>query len=118
MIEEIAVESFDVLGHIDYICRVAPYENSEIDEETFKPEVDEVLKILLERGKILELNTRRLNNKIAVDGLKWLYRRYKNLGGEFVTIGSDAHTVNAVGANFDVALNFVESLGLGIFPNT
>lgn len=114
MIEEIAVESFDVLGHIDYICRVAPYENAEIDEETFKAEVDKVLKILLERGKILELNTRRLNNKNAVNGLKWIYKRYKNLGGEFVTIGSDAHTVNAVGANFDVALNFVKEIGLGV----
>ena len=115
MIEEITVEDFDVLGHIDYICRVAPYENAEIDEETFKPQVDEVLKILLERGKILELNTRRLNNKIAVEGLKWLYKRYKDFGGEFVTIGSDAHTVNAVGANFDVAVNFTENLGLKVW---
>ncbi len=117
MIEEITVADFDVLGHIDYICRVAPYENAEIDEENFKSEVDEVLKILIERGKILELNTRRLNNKIAVQGLQWVYKRYKSFGGEFVTIGSDAHTVNAVGANFGVALDFVQKLGLKIFPN-
>ena len=114
MIEEISVADFEVLGHIDYICRVAPYENPEIDEETFKPEVDEVLKILIERGKILELNTRRLNNKTAVEGLKWLYTRYKSLSGELVTIGSDAHTVNAVGANFGVALEFIKEIGLSV----
>ena len=114
MAEEVAVEDFDVLGHIDYICRVAPYENSEIYYETFKPEIDEVLKILVERKKILELNTRRLNNNIALKGLERVYKRYKDLGGEFVTIGSDAHVIDAVGANFDVALNFVENLGLKI----
>ena len=114
MAEEVAAEDFDVLGHIDYICRVAPYENSEIDYETFKPEIDEVLKILIERKKILELNTRRLNNKIALKGLESVYKCYKDLGGEFVTIGSDAHVIDAVGANFDVAINFVENLNLKI----
>ena len=115
MAEEAAVEDFDVLGHIDYICRAATYENPEIEYETFKPEIDEVLKIIVERGKILELNTRRINKKIAVEGLIPVYKRYKELGGQFVTIGSDAHVVEAVGANFDVALKFVEDLNLKIF---
>ena len=115
MAEEAAAENFDVLGHIDYICRVAPYENAEIEYEIFRREIDEVLKILVECKKILELNTRRLKSKIALKGLESVYKRYKDLGGEFVTIGSDAHVVDAVGANFDVALNFVENLGLKIF---
>lgn len=115
MAEEAAAENFDVLGHIDYICRVAPYENAEIEYEIFRREIDEVLKILVERKKILELNTRRLKSKIALKGLESVYKRYKDLGGEFITIGSDAHAVNAVGANFDVALNFVEELNLKIF---
>lgn len=115
MAEEAAAENFDVLGHIDYICRVAPYENAEIEYEIFRREIDEVLKILVERKKILELNTRRLKSKIALKGLESVYKRYKDLGGEFVTIGSDAHVIDAVGANFDVALNFVEELNLKIF---
>lgn len=115
MAEEIAVADFDVLGHIDYICRAATYENPEIDYETFKTEIDEVLKILVERGKILELNTRRLNQNTAVNALKPVYKRFKQLGGTFITIGSDAHVVGAVGANFDVALKFVEELNLKVF---
>lgn len=114
MAEEAAVEEFDVLGHIDYICRAATYENPEIEYETFKPEIDEVLKILVERGKMLELNTRRLNKKIAVESLKPVFKRYKSFGGEFVTIGSDAHQKAAVGANFGVALEFVKELDLKI----
>ena len=115
MAEEAAVENFDVLGHIDYICRAATYENPEIEYETFKSEIDEVLKILVERGKFLELNTRRLNKKIAAEELKPVYKRYKELGGTFITIGSDAHVAEAVGANFDVALKFAEELNLKIF---
>ena len=114
MAEEAAAENFDVLGHIDYICRAAPYDNPEIDYETFDDEIDEVLKIIVERGKILELNTRRLNQKIAVDALKPVYKRYKDFGGTFITIGSDAHVAGAVGANFDVAKNFAEELNLKI----
>lgn len=114
MAEEAAVEEFDVLGHIDYICRAATYENPEIEYETFKPEIDEVLKILVERGKMLELNTRRLDKKIAVESLVPVFKRYKSFGGEFVTIGSDAHQKAAVGANFGVALDFVKELDLKI----
>lgn len=115
MAEEAAVADFDILGHIDYICRAATYENPEIEYETFKSEIDEVLKILVERGKVLELNTRRLNQNTAVEGLKPVYKRFKELGGTFVSIGSDAHVVGDVGANFDVALKFVEELNLKVF---
>jgi histidinol-phosphatase (PHP family) len=69
----------------------------------------------VERGKILELKTRRLNQNTAVDALKPVYKRYKDFGGKFITIGSDAHVVGAVGANFDVALKFAEELNLKIF---
>lgn len=110
--EEAAVEDFDVLGHIDYICRAATYEDTSIDYPTFKNEIDEVLKIVVEREKVLELNTRRLSNPEVLKELEPVYRSYKNFGGRFVTIGSDAHRTEAVGGNFKVALEFVSALGL------
>lgn len=112
MAEEISVADFDTLGHIDYICRAATYDNPEIDYPTFKREIDEVLKLVVERGKIIEVNTRRFDQTRAVKELVPVYESYKNFGGRYVTIGSDAHRVGAVGANFDVAKNFVRELGL------
>ena len=112
MIEEAAVEDFDVLGHIDYICRSAPYENPALDYENFKSEIDEVLKIIVEREKILELNTRRLDKKSVFEELLPIYRKYKTFGGKFITIGSDAHKVENVGKNFQTALEFAEELNL------
>ena len=112
MAEEIELADFDVLGHIDYICRAAPYDDPEIDYATFAAEIDEVLKIVVDRGKILELNTRRFDKTRAIEELVPVYKKYRELGGRCVTIGSDAHRVAAVGKYFDRALEFVHELDL------
>lgn len=112
MSEEATVADYDVLGHIDYICRAAPYDNPEIEYSTFRKEIDEVLKIVVERGKVLELNTRRFDSDRAIRELVPVYKKYRELGGHFVTIGSDAHRLNAIGNYFDRALDFVTELDL------
>lgn len=112
MAEEAAVADYDVLGHIDYICRAAPYDNPEIDYPMFAPLIDDVLKIVVERDKVLELNTRRFYSNNAIAELVPVYKKYRELGGRYVTIGSDAHKVAAIGNYFDRALKFVEELDL------
>ena len=112
MAEEFSVADFDVAGHIDYICRAAPYDNPEIDYPTFKAEIDEVLKIIVGREKILELNTRRFDKVSSVKELVPVYKKYRELGGQFVTIGSDAHKVAAIGNYFKSAIDFIHELNL------
>ena len=114
MAEEAEVGDFDVLGHIDYICRAAPYDNPEIDYAHFKEDIDNVLKIVIERDKVLELNTRRLNTRRGLKELVPIYSRYKELGGKYVTIGSDAHKVETVGNYFDLAIDLTHELDLNI----
>ncbi len=112
MADEAAVADFDALGHIDYICRTAPYDNPEIDYAAFTQDIDEVLKVIVGREKVLELNTRRFKNSRAIDELVPVYKKYRALGGKFVTIGSDAHRVSAVGNFFSEALDFLRELDL------
>ena len=112
MAEEAAVADYDVLGHIDYICRAAPYANPELDYATFSAQIDAVLKIVVERGKVLELNTRRFKNSRAVEELVPVYKKYRELGGRFVTLGSDAHRASNVGSYFVRALEFIRELDL------
>ena len=112
MAEEFSVADFDVAGHIDYICRTAPYDNPEIDYATFHAEIDKVLKIVVERGKVMEINTRRFDNQRAIRELVPVYKKYRALGGRFVTIGSDAHRVDAIGNYFARALDFVREVDL------
>jgi histidinol-phosphatase (PHP family) len=93
----------DTLGHIDYICRYAPFKDTEMYFEEFKENIEPVLKKVIENDIVLELNTRRLTQKSKIDNLIKIYSFYKELGGKLVTIGSDAHDVDTIGANFNAA---------------
>lgn len=94
------LESFnfiDSLGHIDFISRYANYPDREIYYEDYSDLMDEVLKVLARNEKSIEINTRRFNNKNAVENLLKIYKRFYELGGRTVTIGSDSHSPEFVG---------------------
>lgn len=115
MAEMIAAHPFiDVLGHIDYIARTAPYPNPELSYGAFADDIDAVLRAAIEHDVVLELNTRRLKSRRALKELAPIYARYHALGGTCVTLGSDAHTADAIGANFAAAEDFAQAMGLRI----
>lgn len=105
---------FDSLAHIDYICRYWPYtgRQRELMLEDAAGLFDKLFRLLVEQGKPMEINTRRLGDKAACEGLLPLYKRYKELGGRYCTIGSDAHYAEHVGRRLDVALALAEAAGL------
>jgi histidinol-phosphatase (PHP family) len=102
----------DSLGHIDYIARYAFYKDKEIYYENFADYIDEVIKAAILNNIVLEINTRRFNNISAVDNLKKIYKRYYELGGRMVTLGSDSHTVQDIGSHFQLAKNLADSCNL------
>ena len=102
----------DSLGHIDYISRYATFYDKEIHYEEFNEYIDEVLKTIVSNEKVIELNTRRLSNKEAYNNLIHIYSAYKQNGGEYVTIGSDAHHAEHVGQNFKLANSICEICNL------
>lgn len=102
----------DVLGHIDYICRYAPYDYPGMDYSEFAAEIDAVLKAAVETNTVMEINTRRFGNDKVIDELRPIYSRYHELGGKYVTLGSDAHRKEVVGAYLDKAENLAKECGL------
>lgn len=113
MLECIKKHDFiDSLGHIDYIARYARFEDNEIYYMDFRDEIDEILKTLIQNEKAIEINTRRIGDSKAVDSLIQIYRRYHELGGRIVTIGSDAHTPENIGANFNNAKEIADMCNL------
>lgn len=105
-------DDIDSLGHIDYICRYATYDDKEIHYEEFSDHIDEVLKVLVEKEKAIEINTRRLALPGVKNNLFNIYKRYKELGGKIVTIGSDSHRSEDIGMNFKEAIDIIGRLGL------
>ena len=104
MRDEIYAHPFiNALAHIDYIARNAPFDNPEISYGEFTEDIDTVLRALIETDTAIEINTRRLSVPRGIKELVPVYRRYHELGGRYVTIGSDAHVPEGVGRNYDRA---------------
>lgn len=104
----------DVLGHMDYIARYAPYENPGIRYNLWPDEIDEVLRAVVETGTALEINTRRFADRQARQELTEIFQRYRELGGRMVTIGSDAHTPENIADHFSLAQDFADAIGFRI----
>lgn len=104
--------NFDSLSHIDYPCRYCSFKNKEIPFSYFKNILSEIFTTLISKEKVLELNSSRLHITSARESLFDIYKLYKDLGGKYVTLGSDAHNHKNISKNFNIALDFIESIGL------
>lgn len=91
-------DDFDSLGHLTYIAKVQANPNPrKIPLADYQDMVDEVLKLLVSKGKGMEVNTSGMMKfGDYLPGAEYL-RRFKELGGEIVTVGSDAHDADRVG---------------------
>ena len=115
MRDEIYAHPFiNALAHIDYIARNSTFDNPEISYGDFSDDIDAVLRALIETDTVLELNTRRFDAPQGKSSLVPIFRRYRDLGGREVTLGSDAHNAAAIGFAFREAHEMAESLGLRV----
>ena len=87
-----AVYPWQIVGHLGYPCRYAPSGMREIPYVNYKEFYDEILKKIIQNGKVLEINTSTKGNVLCLPNIEVL-RRYKELGGKYVTFGSDAHSI-------------------------
>lgn len=95
---------FDVLAHLTYLSKArANPDHKPIYLQDERELIDEILRTLVEKGKGLEMNTSGVDR--CGDFLPGadIFRRFRELGGEIVTVGSDAHTADRVGQYTDRA---------------
>jgi histidinol-phosphatase (PHP family) len=97
-------DDYNVLGHYDYISRYSPYREKTLTYRAFKDQFDTLFTLAIENGKAIELNTRSF---VSRDGQlppqfdPDVFKRFRELGGEMVTLGSDAHDTIRLAADFD-----------------
>lgn len=105
-------QNFDVYGHLDYVVRYGPNRDKDYSYTKYQDLFDKILRLLIENGKGIELNTGGLRSGMRdVHPCTDVIRRYRELGGEIITIGSDAHISGHIAAGFDVAENVLSACG-------
>lgn len=86
---------FDVYGHIDYILRYIPRERRETEPyrmQDYADILDEILTELISRGKGIECNTAGFKYGLShPNPEESILKRYLELGGTILTVGSDGH---------------------------
>lgn len=106
------LDCFQTLGHLDYVVRYGKSRENEYSYTDYADIIDEILKLLIEKEKGLEVNSAGLKYGLPFahphpDVLK----RYRELGGEIITIGADAHKPEHIAYDFAKAEEILKSCG-------
>ena len=103
---------FDILAHLTYPYRYLGYTDTP-PIACFEEKLREIFTGLAHGGKALELNTSGLVRSPGgrtSPGL-WELRLFRECGGEFVTLGSDAHRCAHVGGGIREGLELLRAAG-------
>ena len=105
-------DCFHVYGHLDDVIRYGPNKDKFYQPLDYYDIFKELLTSLVDHGKGIEINTGSLYKGFSYPHphesiLKW----YRQLGGEIVTVGSDAHTPQYLGHGFRQAAALLQSCG-------
>lgn len=102
---------YDIVGHIGYVSRNAPYGDRKLRYEDFSELCDDVLKTVVLKGKILEANSsaRGAGSDFLPD--TDLLTRYYELGGRLVSFGSDAHGTARIAEKRELVIAALQKIG-------
>lgn len=113
LLELSRVGEFDCLGHLDLFKRHTAKNGFADVYSRYEPVIDQILLNLVARGKGIEINTSGIRQGAGetMPGLRTL-RRFVELGGQVVTVGSDAHRPEDVAAGFQAAEDMLRAAGV------
>lgn len=108
--------NYDIVGHYDYINRYAPYEKPQIKYSQCPESFDRFLSAIISKEKCLEINTRSVD-KMRKKGLEDslpdadILKRYYELGGRNISLGSDSHSSDTLCIHFQEVADYLKSFG-------
>ena len=103
-------KAYSVLGHLDLIVRYD--EHGVYPFEEVKDLIREILKVVIQDGKGIEVNTSY--NRYGLKDMtpsRAILKLYRELGGEIITIGSDTHKAEHLGEFINEAKEELLKLG-------
>lgn len=105
-------DQFDVYGHLDYVVRYGPNKDAHYRPMDYQEIFQELLKLLIVQGKGIEINTGSLYKGFTfAHPHQDILRLYRKLGGELITVGSDAHQPQYLGYGFQQVERLLRETG-------
>ena len=112
-----------IIGHFDYFSRYAPDADSKIRYQHAPQAFDRLFKIMIKNGQALEINVGTIHSLMKRRGYSTneampdhvILNRYRELGGRYFSICSDAHHVERNGLHMAEALAYLKGLGITEF---
>lgn len=108
---------YDIVGHLGFIARYAEYEDRKLTYREFKPQLDRIFKKVIEKGKILEVNSKLAPARFEGDPYlfftpdKSVLKAYYEAGGRKVSYASDAHGVRDIARNREMVVERLKEIG-------
>lgn len=117
ILENLATDvDFDVYGHLDYVVRYGPNKNQAFTYEKYADLIDEILRKLIEKGKGIEMNMAGFKYGLGhPNPTEDILKRYRELGGEIITIGSDGHKPEQIAWDYHRVPELLKSAGFEYF---
>ena len=103
--------SYSVLGHLDLIKRYGNYDTP-LGDNLFMDIIEAILKEAIQNNKGIEINTSCFRYELPdLTPSRKIISLYKDLGGEIITTGSDAHSPAFISCKFDYTYSYLKDLG-------
>ncbi len=111
LMELVTLGGFTTLAHITYMKRYLINDGVPFDYKPYYPELEAIFKKLIEKGIALEVNTSGLRRGSTTLPEPEICAFYREVGGELITLGSDAHLANDIGSGIEESAAFLREIG-------
>ncbi len=110
-----AFDVFDCVAHIGYLDKYLHFcmetEKKPFRYEDFPELIDEILKTVIDKEKGIEINTSNYRVHGYPTPHPGIIKRFLQLGGEVLSVGSDAHSADAIGYRIAEAYELLKACG-------
>lgn len=106
---------YDTVAHLGYVMRKAPYDDPSMPYDIFGDRLDAILRRVIEKGKALEVNTNAKGTGMDFLPSTQILLRYRELGGELLTFGSDAHQPERICDKYRLTADALATMGFRFF---
>ncbi|MCR4689189.1 MAG: histidinol-phosphatase HisJ family protein [Saccharofermentans sp.] len=110
-------DNFDVAAHYDYINRYTPNRENFVLYKDCPEEFDRFFEAIISKEKALEINTKSIQKHKELGFTRTMpdpeiIRRYLDMGGKLITLGSDSHQSSCLGVCYGEAIEYLRSFGI------